>query len=166
MRPLCIKGLNCVCIYKIPLYITMFSRKRKESYWRHKLTQICLVDSSILINWMSPFPILVVSGVFFNFYYFSTRNSCKQTVKTLIRRLILQHLTWDYTVCQCPLWDVRHMPVQWVYRLVSMTDIQEGETIATMMPVLGWKWFKNYIIRIFFKRKLMKVIPNLSITQY
>ena len=44
------------------------------------LTHICLVDSSILINWMSPFPILGVSGVLFHFYYSSDRNFCMQTV--------------------------------------------------------------------------------------
>ena len=34
---------------------------------RRRLTHICLVDPSILINWMSPFPILGVSGVLFHF---------------------------------------------------------------------------------------------------
>ena len=33
------------------------------------LTHICLVDLSILINWMVPFPILWVSGVLFHFYF-------------------------------------------------------------------------------------------------
>ena len=40
------------------------------------LTHICLVDRSILINWMSPFPILGVSGVLFHFYSLSNRFSC------------------------------------------------------------------------------------------
>ena len=33
------------------------------------LTHICPVVSSILINWMSPFPILGVSGVLFHFFF-------------------------------------------------------------------------------------------------
>ena len=33
------------------------------------LTHICLVDSSILINWTSPFPILGVSGILLNFHF-------------------------------------------------------------------------------------------------
>ena len=37
------------------------------------LTHICLMDQSILINWTSPFPILGVSGVLFNFYSISNR---------------------------------------------------------------------------------------------
>ena len=42
------------------------------------LTLICLVDSPIIIKWMSPFPILWVSGVFF--YFIFHRNSCRQTL--------------------------------------------------------------------------------------
>ena len=48
------------------------------------LAHICLMDFSILINWTSPFRILGVSGVLFHFYSILNRNSCKQTVKTLI----------------------------------------------------------------------------------
>ena len=40
------------------------------------LTQICLMDLSILINWISPFPIWGVSGVLFHFYSISNRYSC------------------------------------------------------------------------------------------
>ena len=42
------------------------------------LTSICLVDSSILINWMSLLPILGVSGVLFSFFFFFffLRNLC------------------------------------------------------------------------------------------
>ena len=36
---------------------------------RTPLTHICLVDSSILINWTSPFPILGVSGTLFSFLF-------------------------------------------------------------------------------------------------
>ena len=35
------------------------------------LIHICLVDFSTLINWMSPFPILGVSGELFHFFLFS-----------------------------------------------------------------------------------------------
>ena len=67
-----------------------------------KLTHICLVELSILMNWTSSFPILGVSGVLFHFYSVSNRYSCKQTVKTLIRRRVLRRLIWVCTVCLCP----------------------------------------------------------------
>ena len=62
------------------------------------------MDPFIHINWMSPFPILGVSGVgvLFHFYFISNRYSCKQTVKTLIRCRVLLHLVWVCTVCLCP----------------------------------------------------------------
>ena len=41
------------------------------------LTHICLSDLSVLIDWMSPFPILGVSGVLFRFYFIFNRNSCQ-----------------------------------------------------------------------------------------
>ena len=50
------------------------------------LILVCLVDLSSRINWMSPFPILGVSGVLFHCHFIFDRNSCTQTVKTLIRR--------------------------------------------------------------------------------
>ena len=66
------------------------------------ITHICLMDFSILINWTSPFWIIGVSDVLFHFYSISNRNSCKQTVKTLIRRRDLRRLIWVCTVCLCP----------------------------------------------------------------
>ena len=56
------------------------------------LTLFCLVYLSILINSMSPLPILEMSGILFHFYLIFDRNLCKQTVETLIRCRILQHL--------------------------------------------------------------------------
>ena len=61
---------------------------------QQSLTHFCLVDLSILINWMSLFPILGLCSVLFHFYSISNRKSCKQTVKTLI--------IWVCTVCLCP----------------------------------------------------------------
>ena len=63
-----------------------------------KHTCICSVDFAILINWMSPFPILVVPGVPFHFHFIFDRNSCKQTVEILIRRRVL----WRLIICLCP----------------------------------------------------------------
>ena len=40
------------------------------------LAHICLVDPSILTNWMSPFPIIGVSVVLFHFYSISNIYSC------------------------------------------------------------------------------------------
>ena len=65
---------------------------------RSLLTRICLVDFSILIKWASPFPISGVSGLLLHLYLIFNRNSCKQTVKTLIRRRILRRLIWVCTV--------------------------------------------------------------------
>ena len=50
------------------------------------LTHICPVNLSILINWTSPFPDFGVSGVLFHFYSISNRNSCEQTVQTMVRQ--------------------------------------------------------------------------------
>ena len=63
-------------------------------------THICPVDLSILINWNGPFPIFRVSGVLFHFYFICIRNSCEQTVWTLIRRRVL--VIWVCTVCLGP----------------------------------------------------------------
>ena len=57
---------------------------------------------SILINWTSPFPILGLLGGIFHFYSNFKCNFCKQTVKNLIRRGILQRLIWFCTVYRCP----------------------------------------------------------------
>ena len=65
-------------------------------------THICRISLSSLINWTSPFPISGVSRVPFRFYFIPNRNSCKQTVKTLIRRRILRRLIWVCTVCLGP----------------------------------------------------------------
>ena len=47
-----------------------------------------------------------VRGVWLTFYFypFLNRNSCKQTVSTLIRCRILRHLIWVYTVCLGPVY--------------------------------------------------------------
>ena len=51
------------------------------------LTPFGLVHYAIRIIWTSPFPMLGVPGVFLLHDYFIWNcNSCKQTVKTLIRR--------------------------------------------------------------------------------
>ena len=48
------------------------------------LTLFCLVDHHILIDLISPFPVLGVSGAHFPFYSSLDGNSFKQTVATLI----------------------------------------------------------------------------------
>ena len=71
-------------------------------------THICLVDSSILINWTCPFPVLGMPGALLHFDSISDSYSCMQTVKTLIRHRILWRLIWVCTVCLCPKkWDAR-----------------------------------------------------------
>ena len=64
------------------------------------LTHISLVDYSIRIYKTSPFPILGVSGLLFHLYFYFDRNSCEQTVQTLIRRRVPRR--WVCTVCLCP----------------------------------------------------------------
>ena len=46
--------------------------------------------------------VLRVVGWYFSFYSNFKGNFCKQTVKILIRRHILQCLIWFCTVCRCP----------------------------------------------------------------
>ena len=78
------------------------------------------MDLSILIIWMSPFRISEVSGVLFHFYFIFDRNSCQQTVKTLIRRRVLRRLILVYTVCLCPKkWDAMLIRVKLGYFLNS-----------------------------------------------
>ena len=58
------------------------------------------MDLSILINWMSPFPILGVSGVLFHFYFekiFLLANN-----EETDRCHVLGRLIWECTVCLCP----------------------------------------------------------------
>ena len=49
-------------------------RIRSLAIWRTILTHICL-----FIKWMTPFPVLGVSGVRFYFYFIFDGNFCKQT---------------------------------------------------------------------------------------
>ena len=57
------------------------------------------VDFPVLINWKCRYPIWGVSGMRFHFYFISNRNSCKQTVETLIRHRNVWRLIWVCTVC-------------------------------------------------------------------
>ena len=41
---------------------------------KHVCNVTCLVNSSILISWMSPFPVLGVSGVLYNLNFIFDRN--------------------------------------------------------------------------------------------
>ena len=50
------------------------------------LTHICLIDFPILINWTSPFQFKGCQVHFCHVESIFSRHSCKQTVKTLIRR--------------------------------------------------------------------------------
>ena len=78
----------------------MYSKNPNTCILKLILTHI--MDFSIPINWMSPFPNLGMSGAFFYFDFIFNRISCKQTVKTLIRRLVLRRLIWICTVFLCP----------------------------------------------------------------
>ena len=66
------------------------------------LTHLCRMYFPILINWMSPFPVLGLLGGIFHFFSNFKRNFCKQTVENMIRRHTLWHLIWFCTVCRCP----------------------------------------------------------------
>ena len=64
------------------------------------LTFLCQIYFPILINRVSPFPILgLLGGIFYSIF---KRNFCKQTVENLIRRHVLRGLIWFPTVCRCP----------------------------------------------------------------
>ena len=60
------------------------------------------MDLSNLIIWTSQFLILRVSCQHFQFYSILHRNTCKQTVLTMIRCCKMWHLNWVCTVCICP----------------------------------------------------------------
>ena len=94
-----VKGVHDECINSPWIYPCLYMSERLTLIF---LTHICPVDYSILINWSSPFPILGVAGVIFHFYLIFDRNSYKQTVKTLIRRLVLRRVICVCTVCLCP----------------------------------------------------------------
>ena len=66
------------------------------------LTLLRLVDYFNLSNWTSPFRISGVPGVLSYFHFIFYRNSCMQTVQTLIRCHRMWHLICVYTVCLCP----------------------------------------------------------------
>ena len=59
--------MRCICRYNNAFQADIKAIK----YRNDNLTHICLVDSSILINWMSPFPILWMLVSFFIFIIFS-----------------------------------------------------------------------------------------------
>ena len=61
----------------------------------NELTHPYQLDESI-------FHLRSVWCTFFHFYHIFDRNSCEQTVQTLIRRRVLWHLIWVCIVCLCP----------------------------------------------------------------
>ena len=102
------QGMHChiALLYRDMAYLHAPIRYDIPEYFIYfplVLTQISRTDFPILIHWVSPFVIKGVSGVFF-FHICSTCNwnSCKQTVKTLIRRRITRRLIKVCTVCLCP----------------------------------------------------------------
>ena len=86
------KGTDTFKFHKLFSYFQhdFFSSKLAVDLKATNLTLFCLVDYSILINWMSPFPFLGCLVYIFIF----VRNSCQQIVYTLI--LV-------YTVCLGPI---------------------------------------------------------------
>ena len=62
---------------------------------------IHLCRKYILINWTSPFPILL-GGLFHLYSNFKKKHFRKQTMKNLIRRSDLRRLIWFCNVCRCP----------------------------------------------------------------
>ena len=86
-----------------------------------KLTHICLVDFSILINWTSPFPILGVSVFFFQFYSISNRYSCTedpdQTPHSAASDLGLHCLPMS------PKWDARLIWVKYLSCCISYVQV-------------------------------------------
>ena len=94
-----------------------------RNFWTH----ICLVDSPIFINSLSPFQVLVVSGVLLYFHFMSIRSSCWQTVYTLIRRCVLWRLIWGYTGC---LWS--DLGLHWLHVFWS------GATLVACVLIWGY----------------------------
>ena len=69
-----------------------------QAYWisDNNLTHLCRMYFPILINWISPFPVLGLLGGIFHFCSNFKRNFCKQTVENLIRRRILHCLPMSH----------------------------------------------------------------------
>ena len=55
---------------------------------------------------------LGVSGVFFHFYFISNRNSCEQTVYTLIRRRVLYYLPRSHKRDTRLIWVKKTIPIR------------------------------------------------------
>ena len=72
------------------------------------------VEFPTVINWTCPFPFLGLLGGVFHCYSNLDRAIYKQTVETLIRRLVLRHLIW---VCTVRLFTTKRMlAIIWVKR--------------------------------------------------
>ena len=76
-------------------------------------THLCLVQSSILANWTSPFSILGMSGHFFYYFLLHLLLLLRPTVKALIRQHVLRQLIWVYNVCQGPIYGKERFGLVW-----------------------------------------------------
>ena len=77
------------------------------------------MDTSILINWTSPFPVLGLSDALLHFYFILNRNSCKHTMKTQAPR----SAAYDLGLHCLP------MSQKWDARLIWVNKINVNECL-------------------------------------
>ena len=81
----------------------LWSRAIHEKYIHGKrLTHLCLMEFTTLVNWTNLFRVLGVLGSKCQFQLNFKSTFCRRTVETLIRRRVLRRLVWVCTVCLCP----------------------------------------------------------------
>ena len=94
-------SLSClmICSLRKNYIISVNSVYKFEKWLYLRIKQLfrrsvlfCPVDVSILIIWVSPFPVLRVCGEYFHFYCILHKNSYKQTLFTPTRRRVLHCL--------------------------------------------------------------------------
>ena len=110
------------------------------------LTHLCRMYIPILFNWISPFPILGLLGGVFNFYSSFKRSIRKQNMENHIRRHILGHLIWFYTVYQCP--TKITLGLYALIKLVFWSSLQlramhHWSAIGKLVELIIWVTFKG-----------------------
>ena len=89
-----------------PLHYCLVEKRRLLLILFYVLEHFNPFKPDVLIypyQWKEPISNFRGVGWYFSFSPTLYRTSCKQTVKTMIRRPILRHLIWVCTVCLCPI---------------------------------------------------------------
>ena len=124
--------LNCAHLGIPSVILATDYRYCINLYMATVLTHFCLLGSSTLISWASPFPFKgLLGGIFFPFYSNFNRTFCKQIVESLIRRRILRRLVWFCTVCRCPIKKTLNFIISWLNKILPQLRICNIVTAST-----------------------------------